>query len=259
MGQISHPRFKNSYKKKFVTTESALYRAYELSLTKEDPMIAKCIKLLERYVRGEETWPDWVEKHKDNGRGHMFGRPYGSAARLNMFDPENPAIQPLRNNLAAALEITSKNNFSCENIWKQGADEYYIARIATPSMYSALLLQNSRCMSDELERQYLDYLWNKKDGIYYVSSVPPANKQYIENRLFLQWISTLELLSGFSLFSEFMKKGALPHILNEIDRLMNGSVDISHIKTGRYADSWRDKNKHETDLILRLTRLIIKC
>jgi len=156
----------------FVTTESALCRAYELSLTKDDPMIAKCIKLMERYVRGEETWTDWVEKHKDGGRGHLFARPYGSAARINMFDPENPSIQPLNNNLTAALEITSTINFFCDNIWEKDTDEYLIALIAAPSMYSALLLQNSNCMSDALQKQYLSFLWYKKDGIYYVSSVP---------------------------------------------------------------------------------------
>ena len=86
-------------------------------------MVAKCIKLLERYVSGEETWTDRVEQHKDNGKSHMLWRPYVSAARLNMFDPENPFIQPLKNNLATALEIASKYNFSINNIWEQGTDD----------------------------------------------------------------------------------------------------------------------------------------
>ena len=110
-------------KQKFATTESALCRANELSLSKDDTMIAKCIKLMERYVRGEETWTDWVEKHKDGGKGHMFARPYMTAARINMFDPENPFIQPLKNNVVKMFEITSKSNFVHDNKWEKGTDD----------------------------------------------------------------------------------------------------------------------------------------
>lgn len=60
-------------------------------------------------------------------------------------------------------------------------------------------------MSNTLERQYLNYIWNKKDGIYYVSSMPPADKRCLEDNQFFEWLSSLELLSGFSLFSEFMR------------------------------------------------------
>jgi len=61
---------------------------------------------MERYVRGEETWTDNIEKHKDNGKGHMFCRPYMSAAAINIFDPENPLIKPLRDN---ALDTIDRN------------------------------------------------------------------------------------------------------------------------------------------------------
>jgi len=36
--------------------------------------------------------------------------------------------------------------------------------------------------------------------------MPPADKRRIEDKRFFEWLSTLELLSGFSLFPEFMKK-----------------------------------------------------
>ena len=137
----------------------------------------------------------------------------------------------------------------------------YIALIATPSMYSALLLQNSRCMSDELERQYFNYLWNKKDGIYYVSSVPPADKQHIENKLFLQWFSTLELLSGFSLFPDFIKNEIFTHLIGEVNRMMINDIELppTHPIAGHYAESWRDKNTRKNDMILRILRLLTKC
>ena len=128
-------------------------------------------------------------------------------------------------------------------------------------MYSALLLQNLKCMSDELERQYLDYLWNKKDGIYYVSSVPPAYIQYIEDKFFLHWFSTLQLLSGFPLFPQFMKGDIFPHLISEVNRIMNTDVEMppAHPIFGRYAESWRDKSARKNDMILTILRVLVKC
>jgi len=57
-------------RQKFPCTEAALRRARELSLSKDDPMIAKCIKLMERYTLREEPYPDRIEIHKDKGKGH---------------------------------------------------------------------------------------------------------------------------------------------------------------------------------------------
>lgn len=286
---------KTPIKQNFTTTESALGRARDLSLSKDDPMIAKCIKLMERYVRGEETWTDNIEKHKDNGRGHLFSRPFMTAANINMFDPDNPVIKPLRDAVAEALKAafaagsfdkhywgfdpdntlikslldivaeTLKTAFAIdrcdENCWKQENGKYYIPGVVAPgSMYGSLLLQNTNCIDDTLQRQWLDYIWNKKEGIYYVSSIPPAEKQSLEDKRFNEWFRTLELLSGFSLFPDFMKDGAFPHLLNEVDRLINGDVVLSHIKAGRYAENWgRDKNRRKTDMILRIARILVKC
>ena len=52
-----------------------------------------------------------------------------------------------------------------------------------------------------------------------------------------------------------MKDEALPHLLNEVDR---GDVVLCHAN-GRYADSWHDKNKRKIDIILRITRTLVKC
>ncbi len=53
-------------------------RAYQ----EDDPVVAKCIRLMGRYVREEEAWPDYVEKHKDNGRSFIFCRPFLTAVNL---------------------------------------------------------------------------------------------------------------------------------------------------------------------------------
>jgi len=244
-------------KQKFSTTESALGRARELSLTKDDPMIAKCLNKVEKYANGDETWTDRVEMHKDGGKSHLFCRPYVSAAVINTFDPNNPFIKPLRDTVVTSLRKAFENGFFDEKVWEQEIREYRVPSIAGPGMYSSMLLRNTNCMEDTLQRQYLDYIWNSKNGIYYVSSMPPADKRCLEDKRFFEWISSLELLSGFSLFSEFMRNHALPHLINEVGRIIDENVELP-IST-RYSDNWRDKNKQKTDAILRISRLIVKC
>lgn len=86
--------------RKFVTTEAALRRAHELGLTKDNRIVAKCIKLMERYVRNEETWRDNIEKHHDNGKSHLHSRPYLTAAWLKTDDVKLPAARPITGHYA---------------------------------------------------------------------------------------------------------------------------------------------------------------
>lgn len=240
------------------TTEGMLGRSRELSISKDDPMIEKSILLLERYVRGEETWTDRVEQHRDKGQGHMFCRPFLTAAVISMIDPENPVIKPFRYVVAETLKTAFEKGAFDENFWNQKEREYRVPGIVRPgTLYGSMLLQNTNCIDDILQRQWLDYIWNQSGGIYYVSSVPPADKQNVEDSLFDQWFRTLELLSGFSLFPDFMKDDILPHLLSEVDRLIKG--DIVCGTNCRYSDSSRDKDKRKTDLILRIARILVKC
>ena len=245
-------------KQKFVTTEAALRRARALSVSKDDPMIAKCITKMERYVREEDTWTDKIEKHKDNGKGHLFCRPFMTAAYINMFDPENPAIKPLRYVVAETLKTAFETGDFDEDFWNQKQREYHVPGVVRPgTLYGSMLLQNTDDIDDILQRHWLDYVWNQSGGMYYVSSVSPADKQSMEDGRFAQWLSILEVLSGFSLFADYMKEDALPHLLNEADRFITGNAACNLIC--RYSDSSRDKNKHKTDLILRIARLLVKC
>jgi hypothetical protein len=249
-------------KQKFVSTEAALGRMKELSLSKDDPIVTKCAQIMERYIRGEETWTDHIEKHKDNGKGHMFCRPFLTAARLNMIDPENPVIKPFRDVVSKTLNTAFVSGHFNEGFWEQKVNEYQVPSITSPgSFYGSMLLQNTDSIDDDLQRHWLDYIWNRKNGIYYLSSVPPAEKQFLEDKRFSQWLSTLELLSGFSLFSEFMKNDVFGYLLGEVNRLMNNDVELplAHPISGHYTESWRDKTARKNDMILRILRVLAKC
>ena len=255
-GRFHTQDYKLPKKQRFIT-EGMLIRSRTLSLSKDDPMIAKCIKIMERYVRGEETWTDSIEKHKDNGKSHMFSRPFMTVAHINMLDPENPVVKPLRNVVVETLKTAFESGDFDEDFWNQKESEYHVPGIVRPgTLYGSMLLQNTDCMDDILQRHWLDYIWNPSGGIYYVSSVSPADKQNLEDRLFAQWFNSLEVLSGFSLFPDYMKDDVLPHLLTEVERLIKGDVVCN--LTCRYADNYRDKNKRKTDIILRIARLLVK-
>ena len=89
--------------------------------------------------------------------------------------------------------------------------------------------------------------------------MPPTDKRYLEDRRFFEWFNTLELLSGFSLFSEFMAGDILTHLMNETKRLINDDVTIPASYNVRYSESWRDKNARKNDMILRIFRVLVKC
>jgi hypothetical protein len=248
-------------KRKFVTTETALKRARELSLSKDDPVIAKCIKLMERYVRGEKTWSDNIEKHRDGGKSHLHSRPFVTAANINLFDSKNSVIKSKRDVFIKTLKIALLNGYFNEEAWELENKNYSGPCLTGWNAYPLMILQNIDCLDDTIQKQYLDYIWHRKGGIYYISDFPPSEKRNLENKDFTIWLSLLEILSGFSLFSEYMKKEAFSHLLQEATRLMNRDIElpVSNTIFGHYAESWRNKNLRKIDMILRIVRILIKC
>ena len=275
---------------KFIYTGVALRRARELSLSKDDPMIAKCITILEKYLTGEAEIPGRIEVHQDGGKGNRIWRGFGPAMDLNMLDPHNPLVKPLQESMTEILKVAFESGLFNEDYFNEVEENYRIYIIGHPRISGGLMvMQKAECMDESLQRHYLNYVWGNTaameltrdyskykgirkwpDEIGYMAGFLPINKKSLEEKDFITWLSLLELLSGFSLFGEFMKDDALPHLLNEADRLINSDVALpnpfsGHVKdcgnetNGRYAENWRNKNKRKTDMILRIARIIVKC
>ena len=237
-------------KQKFVTTEAALRRARDLRLTKDDPMIAKAVRYMERIVTGKETWRDHVEKHHDNGKSHLHSRAFLTAANLCLFDSKNPLLKTPCNTCVKQLENSFASGGYHDEIWQKANFEY-----------SGICMRNADCISETLQRQYLSYIWNRDKGIYYISNSPVSKKLCLEDKGFTAWLSALEVLSGFTLFPEFMEADIYSHLLSEIARLMNEEVRLppSHPIMGHYAENWRDKNARKNDMLLRILSVLVKC
>ena len=297
-------------KHRFPGTQSALYRARELGLTKEDPCVAKSIRLMERDIK---------EKSRDYPMSTL-------ASNINMFDPENPLIQSHKNKFIELLRAAFIKGFFDNVAWYGYEESRSLYWNSAANAMNLMLMRETSGMEEMLQRQYLKYVWgpwgtlvsekpfitqqeideinltvedvtlrnnainalmNKRRNEFYKRKYfniqspyppegfvymygPPAKKQCLENKYFPEWLSCLELMSGYSLFGEFMKDDIYPFLLSEAGRLITGDVVLpkpasGHVKNcgletnGRYADSWRDINKRKTDMVLRIARILVKC
>lgn len=255
-----HTQDTKAPKRKFATTETALRRARELGLPKEDPVVAKCIKLMERYVTGQEAYPDPVEKHHDNGKSFLTAVPFLVAANLNMFDPGHPLLRPKREVFVKTLKTALSGGRFDEEAWETENRHYRGPCLTGWNLYPLMILRNSASMDDVLQRRYLDYIWHREGGIYYISDFPPSDLKALEDKRFYSWLSLLGYISGFSLFSEYMREKALPHLMSQVNRLIDEDVVLPEPSafSVRYAESWRDRNDRKTDMILRIARIMVK-
>ncbi|MDF2587627.1 MAG: hypothetical protein K0S41_1468 [Anaerocolumna sp.] len=248
---------KSPIKQKFTTTENALKRVLELGLGKNNDEMFKCIQLMERYILGQEDWLDKDEKHA------AFKIAFRTiiAANLALFDPNHTVIQTKKEKCVDILSKSFINGSLDEGIWEKeyrACNEVFLNPFTS---YITWLLQNNDYLDKSKEREYLEYIWNRKDGIYYCTGNPPSDIQSLESNNFINWISGLECLSGFLLFPEFMSRGTTDHLLNEIQRLMYQDIDLpnAHPIFGHYSESWSKKQTRKNDLILRILRILMKC
>ena len=248
---------KEKTKRTFVTTEQALRRARELSLERDDDLISKSIMLMERYLRDDENWTDTIEKHY----GFEIAFKAMIAANLSLFDPNNPLIQPKRKICAKNITKAVINGYLQEEIWEQENLKDNEILLRAYMVYPLWLLQNTYCISDTIQRQYLNYIWYRENGIFYVSNFPPSRIQCLESKGFTMWLSGLENLSGFSLFPEFIHSQIVSHLYGEINRLIYEHVALPPASSisGHYSESWNNKNARKNDMILRIARLLSKC
>lgn len=271
--------------------DMAFRRMKEMSLAKDDPVVAKSLRLLEKYITGEIKIPGRIPLWNDEGKTNTVFQNYGNAANINWYDSHNLLVKPFQENVAEVYRAAFVNGCFNEKYYVQAESEYKI--LCHPrSGLSIKLMQQAECMEKSLQKNYLNFVWGKTSAIntikvdritrfthhyikdpyviMYMSSFLPNVIKILEDKEFTVWLSLLELLSGYSLFGEFMREEAYTHLLGEVDRLINGEIELpkpsgKHVKScgwdtnGRYADSWRDKNKQKTDMVLRIARILVKC
>jgi hypothetical protein len=335
MGQrVSWRKCKRPKGYKFSCTEAAIRRAREMGLSKDDPVIAKCVRLLEKYIQGEAHAPytieDWHSRDRDESEEAAAIRTlslrlpkddpvivkcletldeyirrvvpvsdkrksidkftgWGYASSLNILDPNNPFVKPMQNIMTEIFNRYFKDGIYDEESHFIAENDGRMVWQHPRNAFTLMLLRGADCLEESLQRHILNYAWGKvaakkmsiqrnnrrekignaTDNIWYMSDLP-IFKKVLEEKDFTVWLSCLELFSGFSLFGEFMKDDAHPHLLYEAERLINDDfvlpnprsghvVTCGHVTNGRYAENWKDKNKRKTDMLIRIARILVKC
>jgi len=248
---------KDKTKRKFVTTEHALRRAFDLSLGKDDPIVGKALGLMEHYLQDEERWTDNDEHHY----GWEISFKALISANMSRFDPDNPLLRTKREICALNLSKAFIGNKPDEVIWENENRKSNEILLRLWMVYPIWLLQNNAYLGDDLQRRFLSWIWKRKEGIYYITGIPPADKRVLEDNTFFRWLAGLENLSGFSLFPEMMTGGTADHLYNEIKRLMTGDIKLPPAQPiiGHYAEKWTTGNARKTDIMLRIMKVLAKC
>ncbi len=248
---------KSLIKQKFTTTESALRRARELALDKSDELIYKALQLMERYIQGQEEWLDTNEHHY----GFQIAFRTLVAANLSLFDPQHPLVQKRKKICAYNFSKACIGGSFKEEIWEQKNRKSNEILLKPFMVYIIWLLQDNVFLDEAKQRVFLEYIWYRKEGIYYRTNNPSSDIEYLESKNFLTWLSGLEELSDFSLFPEFMSKRTTEHLLNEIHRLIYHDVILPNTIPlfGHYSKTWSKANYRKNDRILRILRILIKC
>ncbi len=247
---------KATVKQKFVTTERALARSLDLSLDHNDPMIQKAIGLMERYLTGEEDWLDTNEKHD----GFPIAFRTIIAANLSLFVPDHPLLQEKKKALSTLLTKSLLSGTLDEKVWNEESGKTKVLLLNPFTSYIVWLAQKNNFLDKAMEQAFFEYIWRRCEGIYYVTGMPLDTAIPVDSKYFSTWLSSLECVSNFSMFPEFMQQGHQKHLLNEIERCLHTDIILPNAAPifHHYSESWSKGSARKNDLILRILRVLIK-
>lgn len=254
-------------KRKFPTTEHAVRRALALGLDENSNILDKAAAYMSAVIKGATAWPDRVE--------HFNEWPVTTrmitAATLSAISRNHPDLQAvwslwseyvkrafsggwhdLGGELAAFSELTGINP----------------TRKSTKlaNMYPMTLLSSTDGkLPENIEKSYLDWLWNSRAGIYYLTSFGMDILPEISSKDFPLWLRALDLFTDYS-YGKRLAENAISYIwrLQDKDGLWdfgNGSKSAGYAKNycgWLLSDSWREPSDRKTDCTIRILLLLKK-
>jgi hypothetical protein len=244
-------------KQKIPTTEWAITRGLGLGLSKTDEIIRKTIQHMEHLLNGKELPLDNEEHHY----GFRIAFAYIIASNLAKIDPMHPLLAPKRQACAECVRRAFQSGSFIEEDWKLACRELNEVMLNLYMIHPLTILQsgNESNLSVELERKLLQWIWNRPEGIYYITDQCPGVYQDVNSGQFHQWLHGIELLSDFQLWPEFVSD-AVEHLLcqREGDGLWEYGPKANQNPFVHYSESWRNKNNRKIDCSVRILALLRK-
>jgi hypothetical protein len=233
-------------KRPFPTTEIAVARALSLGLDGEHPILEALHPTLVAYVEGRSIWRDTPEKHDNPDAWPIWVRHF-SAGLLAAIDPADPVLVDCfeERARATAMAFARSGYDRDEEIRALGEILGLPMRNPVPfHVLPAVRLLSARVgdLAPGLEEKILAWLWDESNGIYYLSNVRPSVLPHFDERSFVQWFRSQELLSRFDCWRDVGAQ-ALDWIWSQ--RNGDGLWDLGRGKSGSVhspfplSESWR--------------------
>ena len=248
-------------KKPFRTTEEAIRRALALGLTAQDEVLKRAIGYMEAIMEGREHWTDQAEKHE----GWPVNIRVITAATLATIVPDHPLLVEFQNRWLEILHRTFASGSYDPLVERQAHRELH--GIVTPGkylhlgmLYPLLILSSiPGGLPTRLEQSLLQWLWNREEGIYYVTPRSLNRFPDIDSPTFPAWLDGLELISRFMNGRQVVSR-ALDWI--NAQKNSGGFWDLGpRARTSIYfplSEDWRIPGKRVIDGSVRILLLLKK-
>jgi hypothetical protein len=186
-------------KSPFRTTEFAIRRALSLGLTTKDPVMAKAVNSMEKFLEGKANWTDRAEKHE----GWIPNTRFITADTLSEVDPFHPLLHPIRA-IWKKILVRSFHDGSFDPLAEREAQREINGIVSKGKylhlgmMYPLLILSSDQnTLAEDFELSLLRWLWDRENGIYYITPARISDFPSPDSSRFSSWLDTLLLLSRF--------------------------------------------------------------
>lgn len=241
-----------------ITTEQALRRLERLGYTIEDECIQKAVIYMSDCLTGKNTIPDRQEKlHDWNIFTSMM-----LAAWIRRFTLDNSnankVVRQWADVISCAFAEGVYNHSEYVNAYHKilGMKPNGGRLIDFVNFYPVSMLSN--CLDKKTEIAFINYVLNKKNGIYYIYDKQLSALPYcFESREASRYLGAIELLSKYKFAKDKLQFVAEWLIDN---RNTNGKWDMGKIVNDKVyfplSDDWRKKETREADCTERIDILL---
>ncbi len=239
----------------------AIQRLLVLGLDRDSQVISRCVAFMLDVLAGRQTWSDPPEKHE----GWPVNIKFITAGTLAKIDSGHPALQESIRKWVEIVERTFLPGSYDEGAERQAHRDVNSIRtkgkyLKLASQYPLWLLTSGGAhLSARTEKLYLDWIWNKPDGIYYVYGSCLASTPDILSKEFTSWLDALELFSRFPAGWAYVRS-AINWMWEQRDR--DGLWDFGpHARASIYfplSDSWKKSLDRKVDCTVRVLSFLRK-
>ncbi len=226
----------------FRTSEEAIDRAFSLGLDPGHPVLSRAKAYIEKVLVGQAHITDREEK---NAAWPLLIR-FILAGRLAQIRPEHPLIDDSWESL---MEVARRAFASGQYSLADEVKAFLaITGIHVPKAFlesqHALWILSARPLPGQLERDLVDWVWNKPDGIRYVR-VPLANPR---PRTIAYWLKSMNILARFVSWRQ-VSAMALNNLWEQRDEqgLWDFGSQAAQSRDFPLSENWRQRMKRKVD------------